>query len=396
MNLYEYQAKKLLIKYNLPVLKGCLCANLIDVEHYISSCSIKNGPWVVKCQIQAGGRAKSGGVRIVHDITDILSFATRWLGNNLITYQTTDTGELVNYILIEPSVKIIQELYLSILIDRDESQIICIASTQGGTNIENIAQKTPDLIHKTTINPLVGMHPYQGRILACKLGLSGVKINQFAKIVVDATHMLLKKDLMLIEINPLAITDNDQFFCLDAKIITDHNATFRQSELLNIRATNKTYNALPDNQWDSINYVPLDGNIGCMVNGAGLAMATMDVIKSLGGMPANFLDIGGNANKECIMSSFYMILKDTKVKAILVNIFGGIVCCDLVADSIITVLSTYNKTHIPIVVRLEGNNSTLGTNRLIDSKLNVVVTDNLIYAIKQIVTAVKLNNVNIN
>ncbi|URJ31055.1 ADP-forming succinate--CoA ligase subunit beta [Blochmannia endosymbiont of Camponotus sp.] len=396
MNLYEYQAKELLIKYNLPVLKGYLCNNLMDVEQFISSCSIKNGPWVIKCQIQAGGRAKSGGVCIVHNTTDILSFSTKWLGNSLITYQTTDTGELVNSILIEPSVKIIQELYLSILIDRDESQIICIASTQGGTNIENIVQKTPDLIHKITINPLVGIYPYQGRILACKLGLSGVKINQFAKIVVDATHMLLKNDLMLIEINPLAVTDNDQFFCLDAKIISDHNATFRQSELLNICAINKTYNTLPDNQWDSINYVPLDGNIGCMVNGAGLAMATMDVIKSLGGMPANFLDIGGNANKECIMSSFYMILKDTKVKAILVNIFGGIVCCDLVADSIITVLSAYNATHIPVVVRLEGNNAALGTNRLIDSKLNVVVTNNLVYAIQQIVTAVKLNNANIN
>ncbi|WHL24791.1 MAG: ADP-forming succinate--CoA ligase subunit beta [Candidatus Blochmannia vicinus] len=396
MNLYEYQAKKLLSKYNLPVLKGCLCANLSDIEHYISSCNIKNGPWVAKCQIQAGGRAKSGGVRVIHDITDILSFATKWLGNNLITYQTTDTGELVNHILIEPSVKIVQELYLSILIDRDESQIICIASTQGGINIEKIVQKTPNLIHKIAINPLVGIYPYQGRILACKLGLSGVKINKFAKIIVDATHMLLKKDLMLIEINPLAITDNDQFFCLDAKIIMDDNAKFRQSELLNICTINKTYNTLSNNQWDSINYVPLDGNVGCMVNGAGLAMATMDVIKSLGGMPANFLDIGGNANKECIMSSFYMILKDPKVKAILVNIFGGIVCCDLVADSIITVLSTYNTTHIPIVVRLEGNNSELGTNRLIDSKYNITVTNNLVYAIQQIVTAVKLKNANIN
>lgn len=389
MNLYEYQAKKLMAKYNLPVLTGFVCVTLNDIEHYIASNRIGHGPWVVKCQVQAGGRGKSGGVCIVHSTKNILSFANKWLGNRLITYQTTDTGELVTSILIEPAVKIVQEFYLSISIDRDESQIICMASTQGGMNIEITEQKTSNFIHKIVINPSVGIYPYQGRVLACKLGLSGAKINQFSRIVVSITRMLLENDLTLIEINPLAITDDDRFYCLDAKMIVDHNAIFRQSELLNICSINKPIDIL-----NFINYIPLEGNIGCMVNGAGLAMATMDVIKSLGGIPANFLDIGGGANKECIISAFNMILKDAKVQAILVNIFGGIVCCDLVAECIITALSRYTTKHIPIVARLEGNHSTLGSNRLINSKLNIIVTDNLIYAIQQIVTAVKLKNVN--
>ncbi|URJ23670.1 ADP-forming succinate--CoA ligase subunit beta [Blochmannia endosymbiont of Camponotus sp.] len=386
MNLYEYQAKKLMAKYNLPVLTGFVCTTLNDIEHYITSNSIGHGPWVVKCQVQTGGRGKSGGVCIVHSTTNILSFANKWLGNRLVTYQTTDIGELVTSILIEPAVKIVQEFYLSISIDRDESQIICMASTQGGMNVEITEQKTPNFIHKIVINPSVGIYPYQGRILACKLGLSGAKINQFSRIIVSATRMLLENDLTLIEINPLAITDDDHFCCLDAKMIVDRNAIFRQSELLNTCAINK-----PIDMLNFINYIPLEGNIGCMVNGAGLAMATMDVIKSLGGIPANFLDIGGGANKECIISAFNMILKDAKVQAILINIFGGIVCCDLVAECIITVLlSRCTTKHIPIVARLKGNNSTLGSNRLINSKLNIIVTDNLIYAIQQIVTAVKL------
>ncbi|URJ25571.1 ADP-forming succinate--CoA ligase subunit beta [Blochmannia endosymbiont of Camponotus sp.] len=392
MNLYEYQAKKLMAKYNLPVLTGFVCTTLNDIEHYITSNSIGHGPWVVKCQVQTGGRGKSGGVCIVHSTTNILSFANKWLGNRLVTYQTTDIGELVTSILIEPAVKIVQEFYLSISIDRDESQIICMASTQGGMNVEITEQKTPNFIHKIVINPSVGIYPYQGRILACKLGLSGAKINQFSRIIVSATRMLLENDLTLIEINPLAITDDDHFCCLDAKMIVDRNAIFRQSELLNTCAINK-----PIDMLNFINYIPLEGNIGCMVNGAGLAMATMDVIKSLGGIPANFLDIGGGANKECIISAFNMILKDAKVQAILINIFGGIVCCDLVAECIITVLlSRCTTKHIPIVARLKGNNSTLGSNRLINSKLNIIVTDNLIYAIQQIVTAVKLKNVNFN
>ncbi|WP_159714175.1 ADP-forming succinate--CoA ligase subunit beta [Blochmannia endosymbiont of Camponotus nipponensis] len=394
MNLYEYQAKQLMVKYDLPVLKGFVCTTLNDLEHYISANTIGSGPWVVKCQIQAGGRGKSKGVCVVPCTSDILSFANKWLGNKLVTYQTTNSGELVHSILIEPAVKIIQEFYLSILVDRDTSQIICMVSNQGGINIETTGQKKPNLIHTMIINPLIGMHPYQGRILACQLGLSGSKINQFAKIIVNATHMLLEKDLILIEINPLAVTDNDDFFCLDAKIIIDDNAVFRQSELLSICEINKTSKMMSNNQWNSINYVPLDGNIGCMVNGAGLAMATMDIIKSLGGVPANFLDIGGGASKECIISAFYMILKDTMVKAILINIFGGIVCCDLVAECVITALSTCNTTSFPIVARLEGNNSALGSNRLINSKYGVIVTNNLIDAIQQIVTAVNLKNVN--
>ncbi|URJ23479.1 ADP-forming succinate--CoA ligase subunit beta [Blochmannia endosymbiont of Camponotus sp. C-003] len=390
MNLYEYQAKKLMVKYNLPILKGFVYGTINDIEHAIVANSIGSGPWVVKCQIQAGGRGKSGGVCIVHSSKKLLSFSNKWIGNRLVTYQTDDIGELVCSVLIEPAVKIIHELYLSVSIDRDASQIICMASTQGGVNVEMTEKTTSNLIHKIIINPSVGIYPYQGRILACKLGLSGSKINQFSRIIVSTTNMLIENDLTLIEINPLAITDDDHFCCLDAKVIIDQNAIFRQSNLLNTCTINKPDNTL------NFNYIPLEGNIGCMVNGAGLAMATMDVIKSMGGIPANFLDIGGGANKECIISAFNMILKNTKVLAILVNIFGGIVCCDLVAECILTALSKHTSKYIPIIARLEGNNSTLGSNRLINSKLNIFVTNNLIHAIQKIVTAVNLKNVHFN
>lgn len=394
INLYEYQAKKLFVQYDLPVLKGWVCSNINDVQNCITH---NKGPWVAKCQIYSGSRGKSEGICITCSINKILSFSKKWFGNKLITCQTTDTGELVNYILIEPAVKIIQELYVSIVIDRDSYQILCITSAQGGINVENISQESPEAIHKIIIDPVFGIYPYQGRILACKLGLSGNKINQFSDIIVNMTRMFLEKDLMLAEINPLVITTENSFFCLDAKMIVDQNSIFRQSKLLDmcIKHDTKTIAIKSNKKQLNINYIPLPtGNIGCMVNGAGLAMATMDLIQDAGGMPANFLDIGGEANKECIISALHMLLKNKKIKAILVNIFGGIVCCDLVANSIISVLSnipiTNNDIHyIPIVVRLQGNNAELGSKKLIDSKFNIIVTNNLINAIQQAVIMVK-------
>lgn len=393
INLYEYQAKNLFLKYNLPILKGVLCSNINDIINYTTN---NTGPWAAKCQIQSGGRGKAEGICITHSKENIYLFAKKWFGNKLITHQTTDTGELVKYILIEPAVKIAQELYVSMLIDKNCFQIICMASTQGGINVENITKKLPDTIHKIIIDPIIGAYPYQGRILACKLGLSGYKINQFSNIIVNISHMFLQKDLMLIEINPLIITDDDSILCLDAKIIADQNSMFRQPELFNmcIHQQNNTINIQSNKKNLSINYIPLSsGNIGCMVNGAGLAMATMDLIKTYGGIPANFLDIGGEANKECIVSALHMLINNKKIQAILVNIFGGIVCCNLIADSIISALSTTQKNniqHIPIIIaRLQGNNSKIGSTKLINSKFNIIVTDNLTNAIKKVVTVVK-------
>lgn len=397
INLYEYQAKKLCAHYNLPIPKGHICKNIQDIEHYVVN---NNGPWVAKCQIRAGGRGKAGGICISHSIENILSFSKKWFSNKLITYQTSETGEFVDHILIEPAIKIARELYVSMLIDRDYSQIICIVSAQGGIDIEKISKNAPDKIYKIIINPFIGAYPYQGRKLAYKLGLPVHKVNQFTNIIINMSRMLLERDLMLIEINPLVISDTDEFLCVDAKIIIDQNSIFRQSELLDMLCISK-------DQWSdvtipiiqsekkqlNINYIPLStGNIGCMVNGAGLAMATMDLIKESGGEPANFLDVGGEVDEEHIVLALHMLLNNTQIKAILINIFGGIVCCNLIARGIITALSKYTqktKNLIPIIVRLQGNNAEIGIQQLIDSKLNIIVTDNLIHAIQQVVTMVK-------
>lgn len=392
INLYEYQSKNLFTHYNLPVLKGQIYSEINGIQSHIKN---NVGPWIAKCQIHSGGRGNSGGIFISNTAEKILSFSKKWLGNKIITHQTTNTGEFVNYILIEPAIKFSQELYVSISIDRESENIICVASSQGGVNIENVSKINPDVIHKIIIHPVTGAHPYQGRILACKLGLSGKKIHQFSKIVVNMSHMFLEKDLILVEINPLVISDNDNFCCLDAKIIIDRNSMFRQSKLLEILSLNKQAKKNPKESkiatLEDVNYIPLfKGNIGCMVNGAGLAMATMDLIKEAGGTPANFLDIGGEASKECMISSLHMLLNNKMIQAILINIFGGIVCCALVANSIVAALST-NKTNqnIPIIVRLQGNNDKLGLKILTDSMFNITITDNLINAIQQVVSAVK-------
>lgn len=388
INLYEYQAKKLFIQYNLPVLTGHIFYNIEDIANYVKN---SKGPWVAKCQIRAGGRGKSHGICITSLAEDILFFSQKWFGNKLITNQTTNSGELVDCILIEPVINIAQELYISILIDRDQYQIICMVSTQGGVDIENINKNTPGIIHKMIIDPMVGAHLYQGRMLACRLGLSGNKINQFSNIIVNMSRMFFERDLMLVEINPLVITDTNSLFCVDAKVVVDQNSMFRQLILQNICSDH--YQQISHGQSNKeevdVHYIPLShGNIGCMVNGAGLAMATMDLIQESGGIPANFLDIGGDTNKEYIVSALRMLLKNKKIQVILINIFGGIVCCDLIANSIIAALSINvhnNIEHIPIVTRFKGNNSKLGLKTLINSKFDIIATDNLMHAIHKAV-----------
>lgn len=387
MNLYEYQAKKLLLKFQLPVLKNWFCSDVSKINHCISNIT-SEPPWVVKCQIYSGGRGKSGGVLLVSSKEEILIFAKKWIGQPLVTHQTSTSGEIVNSILIEPAIKILRELYLSILIDRDSSQIIFMASAKGGINIENLISESPQLLYKIAINPIsCNTHSYEGRIIAYKLGLKGIQIHQFSDIYVNIIHMFLEKDLTLIEINPLVITHDNHLICLDAKITVDHNALFRQSQLLDLcKNTNKRNNVTVFDSFKS-NYISLDGNIGCMVNGAGLAMATMDLMRSLGGSPANFLDIGGDTHEDGIISALKTILQNKQVRAIFVNIFGGIVCCELVARSIIIAVSQCSII-IPIVVRLEGNNADLGSNKLISSGLNIIVINNLIYAIQKVIMLV--------
>lgn len=386
MNLYEYQAKRIFSKFHLPVLDSWLCSNVNDIDQFIKK-NIIHPPWMVKCQIHAGGRGKAGGVCVARSRQDLICFADKWINKHLITSQTTHIGEIVNHILIEPAVNIVYEFYISILIDRDTNRLVCMVSAQGGTNIEKLANESPESVFKITIDPEIGAYTYQGRIIACKLGLTGDKINQFVNIFINIVNMFLETDLTLVEINPLAITDRNHLICLDAKVTIDHNALFRQESILKDIDSNNQNNYFynNDNYCKNINYVELSGNIGCMVNGAGLAMATMDLMKTLGGTPANFLDIGGDTDKNNIVLAFKTLLKNTKIKVILVNVFGGIVCCDLVADSIITAVSEY-MNRIPIVVRLVGNNAVLGIKRLIkNNDYNIVVITNLVDAIQQVI-----------
>ncbi|CAD83400.1 succinyl-CoA synthetase beta chain [Candidatus Blochmanniella floridana] len=399
MNLYEYQAKQLFKQFNIPILKNHIITETSEIKDCISEIIKEGPPWIVKCQIRSGGRGKSGGVQIVNSMEDMLAFANRWFGKNLVTYQTTVDGERVNSILIEPAVNIAHEFYLSILIDRDLSNIICIVSTKGGVDIENVIHEsvsTSDVIYKISIDPLIGACAYQGRLLASKLSLSGTQINQFTDMYINLVRMFIEKDLTLIEINPLIINKNNDLLCLDAKVSIDRNALFRQLDLVNLFLKNNNPNDnshLPKlySKYGGVNYVALDGNIGLLVNGAGLAMATMDLIKLFGGNPANFLDIGGDTNQESITEALKKLFKQESIKVIFINIFGGIVCCKLIADSIIhTLFDEHTELNIPIVVRLEGNNAKMGIDKLINANFkNVIIINNLINAVHKIMELVK-------
>lgn len=392
MNLYEYQSKNLFSKFGLPVLKHWVCYDISNINDCVANINTKP-PWVVKCQIQAGGRGKSGGVLLVRSKEEIAIFAKKWIGKPLITNQTAFSGEIVDSVLIEPAVKIVRELYVSMLIDPDSSKIMFMTAKTGGMNIETVISESPELLYKSIIDPVfANTYPYEGRIIASKLGLTGIQVNQFVEIYINIIRMFIDQDLMLIEINPLVITDENNLICLDSKLIVDDNSLFRQSELLGLYQQHKsntiTMNNLLIPDPVHVNYVCLNGNIGCMVNGAGLAMATMDLIKLLGGSPANFLDIGGDTNVNDIISALIMLFNKIEVKAVFINIFGGIVCCDLVARGIIEAISQCT-THIPVVVRLVGNNAELGSTKLINSNLKIFVINKLAHAIQKVITLVK-------
>ena len=343
--------------------------------------------WVVKAQVHAGGRGKAGGVKLVSTKEELLAYTQSLLGTRLVTYQTDEKGQPVNAVLVEETCDIARELYLGAVIDRATRRVVIMASTEGGVEIETVAEKTPEKILKVTVDPLLGVLPYQCREVAFKLGLALEQMNAFTQLMVGLGKMFVENDLSLLEINPLVVTNQGQLICLDGKVAIDDNALYRQPLLKAMRDTSQEderENRAHD--WE-LNYIPLDGNIGCMVNGAGLAMATMDVIKLHGGEPANFLDVGGGATKERVCEAFKIILSDEHVKGILVNIFGGIVRCDLIAEGILAAVKEV-KVHVPVVVRLEGNQAALGADILSKSGLNVIAANGLTDAAKKIVAAI--------
>ncbi|MBT7904279.1 ADP-forming succinate--CoA ligase subunit beta [Porticoccaceae bacterium] len=384
MNLHEYQGKQLFAEYGLPVSKGIAAETAQEAA--AAADTIGGDKWVVKAQVHAGGRGKAGGVKLVSSKTEIEEFANHWLGKNLVTYQTDANGQPVSRILVETCTDIDQELYLGAVVDRATRRIIFMASTEGGVEIEKVAEETPEKILKAIIDPLTGAQPYQGRDLAFKLGLKGVQIKQFVQIFMGLAKMFKEKDLELLEINPLVITDEGNLHCLDAKVIIDGNALYRQPAIKAMHDPSQEDAREAHAASFELNYVALDGNIGCMVNGAGLAMGTMDIVHLHGGSPANFLDVGGGATKERVVEAFKIILSDSNVKAVLINIFGGIVRCDLIADGVIGAVEEVG-VKIPVVVRLEGNNAELGTKKLAESGLAIIAATSLTDAAQQAVKA---------
>ena len=377
MNLHEYQAKQLFSQYGLPINRGIACHSIEETEQALSQ--LNGNIFAVKCQIHAGGRGKAGGVKLVKNAEQARQFAEQWLGKRMVTFQTDSKGLPVNTIYVEEICEIERELYLGAVIDRSSQKVVFMASSAGGMEIEEIARNTPELIHKISLDPLTNAQPFQARELAFKLGLKGTEIQQFVTIFLQLAKLFLEKDLALLEVNPLVVTKKQNLICLDAKAVIDNNALYRHPELKALEdESQEDPREAYASQWE-LNYVALNGNIGCMVNGAGLAMGTMDMIKLQGGEPANFLDVGGGATKERVAEAFKLILSDSQVKAVLVNIFGGIVRCDLIAEGIISAVNEVG-VKVPVVVRLEGTNAEQGRAILAKSGLNLAVAETLTQA----------------
>lgn len=386
MNLHEYQAKQLFQQYGLPVPKGESVRHVDDAMR--AAGDIGGSRWVVKAQVHAGGRGKAGGVKLVDTKQAVADVARDLLGKRLVTYQTDSRGQPVNEVLIETTSDIARELYLGAVIDRACQRIVIMASTEGGMEIEKVAEKTPEKILKAVVDPLVGIMPYQCRDLGFQLGLNLEQIKQFTALLMGLGKMFVDCDLSLVEINPLVVTKQGDLLCLDGKVNIDDNALYRLPKLQSMRdITQEDERENRARNWE-LNYIALDGDIGCMVNGAGLAMATMDLIKLHGGNPANFLDVGGGATKERVSEAFKIILSDTNVKGILVNIFGGIVRCDLIAEGIMGAVKEVG-VKVPVVVRLEGNNAELGGKLLRESGLNIIAATGLTDAAQKIIKAVR-------
>lgn len=391
MNLHEYQAKNLFKEYNIPTTNGKLLTNHSQIDDILNT--IGDEKWVIKAQIHAGGRGKAGGVVLVDNKKDAKENVNRLLGSRLVTKQTTKDGQPINSLYVEEPCEIDKQLYLAFILDRVSQRIMIITSPDGGMEIEEVAEENPKRIFKNKINPVVGIMPYQCRQIAFDLGLEGSdkQVKQMIPLLQNMYKMFVEKDLTLIEVNPLVITKQGDLVCLDAKVQVDSNALYRQIKLNEIRdESQEDYKEIQAEKLD-LNYVSLDGNIGCMVNGAGLAMATMDLIKTYGGEPANFLDVGGTTNEQRVIEAIRIILSDRKVNGILINIFGGIVRCDIIASGIIAALTKMD-VEIPIVVRLEGNSAKEGLELIKNSGLNVVEENDLDKATKKIIELTKGNN----
>ena len=382
MNLHKYQGKLLFAKYNLPVSKGEIIFNSRDA---IEACNkIGGSKWVVKAQVHAGGRGKAGGVELIESTDQAVKFSKKWLGKRLVTYQTDKKGQLVNSILVEECTEIAKELYLSAVIDRDSQQIVFIGSSEGGVNIEDVAQNSPEKIIYKGIDANNSSLEDDAISIAKVLKLNGDQTNQFIPMIQNLFQLFIEKDLSLLEINPLVITEQGNLHCLDAKINIDSNALYRQPDIQEMHDETQEDPQEAEAAKNDLSYVSLDGNIGCMVNGAGLAMGTMDTIKFYGGSPANFLDVGGTATQDRVTKAFKIILKDPEVKVVLVNIFGGIVRCDLIAEGVVAAIKEVN-VDIPVVVRLEGNNAVLGAKILSDADIEIQSINNLKDAAKKAV-----------
>ncbi len=382
MNLHEYQAKNLFRKYDIPTTKGKLLTHPSQLDDILRK--LDGDRWVIKAQVHAGGRGKAGGVVVVDSKAEANEEVRRLLGSNLVTYQTTKEGQPVNSIYIEQPCDIIDEIYLAFVVDRTTQRIMIITSSEGGVEIEEVAAKTPEKILRNPINPVVGIMPAQCRQICDDLGLDKTLSAQMIDLMQKVYKMFVKNDLSLIEVNPLVVTKQGTILCLDGKVVVDNSALYRQAKINEIRdETQEDAKELKAEKLD-LNYVTLDGNIACMVNGAGLAMATMDLIKTHGGEPANFLDVGGSVNEKRVIEAFEIILSDEKVNGILVNIFGGIVRCDIIASGIIEAARKMNLS-IPIVVRLEGTNAKEGLELIRQSDVSVYEEADLDKAAQKII-----------
>ena len=396
MNIHEYQAKALLRSYGAPVSDG---RAVLRAEEAKTAAGEIDGPvWVVKAQIHAGGRGKGtfkeadagpkGGVRITRSVEEAAQEARKMLGRTLVTKQTGPAGKTVNRVYIEDGAGIARELYLALLVDRQTSRISYVASTEGGMDIEEVAHDTPEKIVSFSVDPATGYQPFHGRRIAFALGLTGNQVKQCVALMGTLYRMFVEKDMEMLEVNPFIVTDKGDLKCLDAKMSFDGNAIYRHADIAALRdETEEDPKELAASKFD-LNYIALDGEIGCMVNGAGLAMATMDIIKLYGAEPANFLDVGGGATKEKVTEAFKIITSDPNVKGILVNIFGGIMRCDVIAEGIIAAVRDVG-LKVPLVVRLEGTNVELGKKIIAESGLNVISGDNLSDAAEKIVKAVR-------
>ncbi|UJB14258.1 ADP-forming succinate--CoA ligase subunit beta [Xanthomonas translucens] len=385
MNFHEYQAKQLFADYGIPVPAGRVASTPEEAVEVANA--LGNGPWMVKAQIHAGGRGKAGGVKFCKTTDDVKAAAAKMLGTSMETYQSAGVALPIGLVLVTEAGEIAKELYLSVLVDRGTQSITYIASSEGGVDIEQVAAETPEKIQSLNVNFVEGLQPYQAREIGFKLGLNAKQANQLAKIMGGLYTLFNEKDLALVELNPLAILDSGDLYALDGKVNSDDNATFRHKDLAAMRdKTQEDEAEVRASEYD-LNYVTMDGNIGCMVNGAGLAMATMDVIALNGGAPANFLDVGGGAAKERVTEAFKLILSSDKVKAIFVNIFGGIVRCDMIAEGIIAAVKEVD-VKVPVVVRLEGTNVEAGKKLLADSGLAITPADDINDGAKKVVAAV--------